>query len=156
MRYAVLGTGAMGLRYGILLQNAGFKVDFIDTWDQQVETIREQEGVYVSRDGQNRQLVPIDVYYPEEYRGDADVLIVFTKQYMLANLLQRCAPFFNGRQYVLTCMNGMGHIEKINRYFPAKRVIGGTAMMGTVLNKAGDVDFIGPKGTGSTNLANET
>ncbi|GEP74500.1 ketopantoate reductase family protein [Weissella thailandensis] len=156
MKYAVLGSGAMGLRFGVLLQEAGFEVDFVDTWEQQVETIRSQRGVYVSRDGQNKHLVPVNVYYPEEYHGQADVLIVFTKQYMLADLLERRAHFFNDKQYTLTCMNGMGHIEKLNQYFPSNRVIGGTAMIGTVLNQAGDVDFIGQKGAGSVNLANQT
>ncbi|EHL98537.1 hypothetical protein HMPREF9103_01580 [Lentilactobacillus parafarraginis F0439] len=28
MKYTVLGAGAMGLRYGVLLQEAGFDVDF--------------------------------------------------------------------------------------------------------------------------------
>lgn len=156
MKYAVLGAGAMGLRFGVLLQEAGLAVDFVDTWDQQVETIRAQKGVYVSRDGQNKHLVPVNIYYPEEYSGDADVLVFFTKQYMLADLLDRCAPFFNDTQYALTCMNGMGHVEKLNQYFPPERVIGGTAMIGTVLNKAGDVDFIGQKGAGSVNFANQT
>ena len=78
MKYTVLGAGAMGLRYGVLLQEAGFDVDFVDTWEPQVETVRQQGGVYVSRDGQNKHLVPVNVYYPEEYKGDPDVLIVFT------------------------------------------------------------------------------
>ncbi|MCG0826574.1 2-dehydropantoate 2-reductase [Lactiplantibacillus plantarum] len=156
MKYAVLGSGAMGLRFGILLQEAGFEVDFVDTWDKQLSTIRSQHGVYVSRDGQNKHLVPINVYSPEEYDGRADIQIVFTKQYMLAELLDRCAHFFNDKHYALTCMNGMGHIEKLNQYFAPEHVIGGTAMIGTVLNKAGDVDFIGQKGAGSVNFANQT
>ena len=114
MKYTVLGAGAMGLRYGVLLQEAGFDVDFVDTWEDQVEAIRQQKGVYVSRDGQNKHLVPVNVYYPEEYKGDPDVLIVFTKQYQLADFLKRSARFFNDKQYVVTCMNGMGHIEKLN------------------------------------------
>ncbi|KRK88818.1 ketopantoate reductase family protein [Lentilactobacillus sunkii] len=156
MKYTVLGAGAMGLRYGVLLQEAGFDVDFVDTWEPQVETVRQQGGVYVSRDGQNKHLVPVNVYYPEEYKGDPDVLIVFTKQYQLADFLKRCSRFFNDKQYVVTCMNGMGHVEKLNEYFPKERLLGGTALIGTVLNKAGDVDFIGPKGAGSMNIANET
>ncbi|EHO54600.1 ketopantoate reductase family protein [Lentilactobacillus kisonensis] len=156
MKYTVLGAGAMGLRYGVLLQEAGFDVDFVDTWEDQVETVRKQGGVYVSRDGQNKHLVPVNVYYPEEYQGDPDVLIVFTKQYQLADFLKRSARFFNDKQYVVTCMNGMGHVDKLNQYFPKERLLGGTALIGTVLNKAGDVDFIGPKGAGSMNIANET
>jgi len=156
MHYAVLGAGAMGLRYGILLQAAGYEVDFVDTWDEQVETIQAQQGVYVSRDGQNRHLVPVKISTPEAYHGDPDVLIMFTKQMGLSEMLQRSQHFFNDRQYVVSAMNGMGHIEKINQYFEPAKVLGGTALIGTVLNRAGDVDFIGASGAGSMHLANET
>lgn len=70
MKYAVIGAGGMGIQYGVLLQEFAHKdVDFIDTWKPNVEKIREQGGAYVSQDGEDRHLVPIDVYYPEEYTG---------------------------------------------------------------------------------------
>ncbi|WP_461240558.1 ketopantoate reductase family protein [Paucilactobacillus sp. N302-9] len=155
-KYTVLGAGAMGLRYGVLLQEAGYEVDFVDTWEDQVNKIHEQNGVFVSRDGQNKHLVPVNIYLPEDYEGDPDVYIVFTKQMLLADLLKRSAHFFKPHQYAVTGMNGMGHIEKLNQYFDKQKVIGGTALIGTVLNQAGDVDFIGAAGAGSMNLANET
>lgn len=95
MKYAVIGAGAMGLRYGVHLKEyAGKGVDFIDTWKPNVERIREQGGVYVARDHENRHLVPIDVYYPEEYAGKPDCWIVFMKQMQLDGMLERCAPLF--------------------------------------------------------------
>lgn len=156
LKYTVLGAGAMGLRYGVLLQEAGFEVDFVDTWEPQVTTIKQQKGVYVSRDGKNHHLVPINIYTPEEYTGNPDVYVVFSKQMLLADLLQRSSHFFEPHQYAVTGMNGMGHIEKLNQYFEPQKVIGGTALIGTVLNQAGDVDFIGASGAGSMNLANQT
>ena len=54
LSYTVLGAGAMGLRFGVLLQElTGVKVDFVDNWQPQVDTIKEQGGVYVSRDHEN-------------------------------------------------------------------------------------------------------
>lgn len=156
MHYTVLGSGAMGLRFGILLQQSGQIVDFVDTWDKQVSTIIQQRGVYVSRDGKDRHLVPININFPEDYHGNPDAFIIFTKQMGLREMLKRSAHLFNEQQYVITLMNGMGHIEKINKYFKPNKVIAGTAMIGTVLNDAGDVDFIGKKGTGTINLVNET
>ncbi len=76
MKYAILGAGGMGIQYGVLLQeHAHADVDFIDAWTPNVERIRAQGGAYVSQDGEGRHLVPIDVYYPEEYDGDPDVWI---------------------------------------------------------------------------------
>ncbi|GLB46300.1 2-dehydropantoate 2-reductase [Philodulcilactobacillus myokoensis] len=156
LKYTVLGAGAMGLRYGILLQEAGFDVDFVDTWKPEVETIRKQNGVYVSRDGQNRHLVPVNIYYPEEYKGDTDVYIAFMKQMQLPDMLKRSAHFFKKDQYMVSGMNGMGHIEQFDQHFEKQHVIGGTALIGTVLNHPGDVDFIGKKGAGSMHMANQT
>lgn len=40
-------------------------------------------------------------------------------------------------------MNGMGHIEKLQKYFDDEHIIGGTAMIATVLNDFGDVGAYG-------------
>ncbi|MFD1472477.1 ketopantoate reductase family protein [Companilactobacillus mishanensis] len=155
MKYAVLGAGAMGLRYGVLLQEAGFPVDFVEIWSPEIEKVKEQNGVYVSRDGENKHLVPINIYSPEEYQGDPDVWIVFVKQMQLADALKRCKNLFNDKQYVVAPMNGIGHVEKLNQYFDADKVLSGTAMIATVLNGPGDVDFMGPAGAGSMKIVNQ-
>ncbi|RRK09407.1 ketopantoate reductase family protein [Lactiplantibacillus garii] len=156
MHFTVLGAGAMGLRYGVLLQEAGNQVDFVETWTPNLEKIHQQGGVYVSRDHQNRHLVPVTVVTPEDYHGDPDVWVVFTKQMQLADFLSRTAHAFNDHQYVLTCMNGMGHVEKLLNYFQPEKLLAGTALVATVLNGPGDVDFIGARGAGTMNLANYT
>lgn len=154
LTYAVLGSGAMGLRFGLLLkEHLGAQVDFIDTWEDQIDVVSKQGGVYQSRDGKNRHLVPITMQTPEEYQGKPDVFIIFDKQMHLSQLLERSKHFFHENQYVFTGMNGMGHIEKINRYFAPEKVLAGTCLIGTVLKEAGSVDFIGKSGAGSVNLA---
>ena len=62
LTYAVLGSGAMELRFGLLLkEHLGAQVDFIDTWKEQVDTIRKQGGVYQSQKKKNRHLIPISI-----------------------------------------------------------------------------------------------
>ncbi len=37
-KYTVIGAGAMGLRYGVLMQErTDNEVDFVDTWEPNVE-----------------------------------------------------------------------------------------------------------------------
>jgi 2-dehydropantoate 2-reductase len=157
MKYTVIGAGAMGYRYGVLLQEvAGLDVDFIDAWQPNIDAVREQGGVYVSRDHENRHLVPVNLYAPEEYHGEPDVWIVFMKQMQLADMLKRCAHLFRPDQYVFSAMNGMGHIEKLQQYFPDQHIVGGTAMIATVLNGPGDVDFMGKPGAGEMHMCNRT
>lgn len=155
MKYGVIGAGAMGYRYGVMLQeNAGIDVDFIETWQPNVEKVRQQGGVMVARDHENQHMVPINIYYPEEYHGHPDVWIVFKKQMQLADELKRDAPLFHDDQYVFAAMNGMGHFEKLNDYFPKDHIIGGTAMIATVLNGPGSVDFMGPVGSETMHMSN--
>ncbi|MDN2454002.1 2-dehydropantoate 2-reductase [Lactobacillus sp. UCMA15818] len=156
MKYGVIGAGAMGYRYGVMLQeNAGVEVDFIDTWEPNVEKVRELGGVSVARDHENRRVVPINIYYPEEYQGHPDVWIVFKKQMQLEEELARDAKagLFHDDQYVFSAMNGMGHFEKIAQYFSPEKIICGTAMIATRLDGPADVDFMGAKGAEVMHLA---
>ena len=136
----------------MLQETAGIHVDFIDAWDENVNKVREQGGVMVSRDHENRHLVPINMYTPEDYDGDPDVWIVFMKQMQLAEMLERCKHLFKEHQVVFAAMNGWGHFEKLQQYFPDDHIYGGTAMIATVLNGPGDVDFIGKVGVGTMNM----
>ena len=62
-KYTVIGAGAMGLRYGVLIQErTGNPVDFIDTWEPSVNTIQEQKGTWVSRDHKDKHMVPTVSY----------------------------------------------------------------------------------------------
>ncbi|MCI1206820.1 MAG: ketopantoate reductase family protein [Microbacteriaceae bacterium] len=157
MKYAVLGSGAMGYRFGVLLQEVGgLDVDFVDGWQPNVDAVHAQGGVFVSRDHENRHLVPIHMDTPETYSGHPDVWIVFLKQMQLAEMLQRSSHLFTKDQYVFSAMNGMGHIDKLRSYFADDKVIGGTAMIATVLNGPGDVDFMGKPNTGEMHMVNFT
>ncbi len=157
MKYTVIGAGAMGYRYGVLLQEvAGMDVDFIDTWQPNIDAVHRQGGVYVSRDHKNRHLVPIRMFTPEQYDGQPDVWIVFVKQMQLDDVLSRCAHLFKPGQYLFTAMNGMGHLDKMRRYFPDDKIVAGTALVATVLNGPGDVDFIGAPGAGTMHMVNYT
>ena len=102
MKYGIIGAGAMGYRYGVMLQeNAGVDVDFIDTWEPNVEKVREQGGVSVARDHKNRRIIPINMYYPEEYTGHPDVGSSLSRC-RLAEELKRDskAGIFHDDQYV--------------------------------------------------------
>ncbi len=152
MKFAMIGAGAMGLRYGILLQEAGNDVTFIDTWQPHIDKIREQGGVYVMRDHKDRHLTKIKLETPETFDGHPDMFIFFTKQMQLQDYLERCSHFFHKDQYAFTAMNGMGHIEKLQKYFSDDKIIGGTALIATVLPGPGEVDFMGKRGAGMMNM----
>ena len=45
MKFTVVGAGAMGLRFGVLLQEAGNEVDFVEGWLPHYNKMKEQGGV---------------------------------------------------------------------------------------------------------------
>ena len=74
----------------------------------------------------------------------------------LPDATARLADKFKPHQTALGAMNGMGHIEVLQQYFSDDHIIGGTAMIATILNDFGDVDFMGAEGAGTSNYANLT
>lgn len=156
MKIVVIGAGAMGLRYGILLQEAGNDVDFVEPWAPSFKAIREQGGVLVSRDYQNQHLVPVHVYQPAEYHETPDLVILFVKQMQSEEAMAACSHFIGPDTYVLTNQNGIGSVDIIRKYVPDQHVIAGIALIATVLDAPGKVNFMGAKGAGHTHLANVT
>lgn len=153
LKYAVIGAGGMGTQFGVLLQEfAGKHVDFIDTWGANVATVRKQGGFYVSQDEKDRHFVKTNIFTPEEYTGDPDVWIVFVKQVQLDVILRRCAHLFRDHQVVFSAMNGYGHFEKLNQYFSADHIYGGTALIGAVVFGPGDINFTGGATAKAMNL----
>lgn len=146
----------MGLRYGILLQEAGNDVDFVEPWQPSYDAIKQQNGVYVSRDGENRHLVSVNVYQPADYQTTPDLAILFVKQMASESAMAACQHFLGNNTYVLTNQNGIGSVDVIEQYVPKQRIIAGTAFVATVLNAPGDVNFMGKKGAGHTHLVNVT
>ena len=81
LKYMVLGAGAMGLRFGVLLQElAGAKVDFVDNWAPQVETIKQQGGFTFL------ETMRIDILYQ----------LIFTHQKNMM-VIQMCLSFLPNR-----------------------------------------------------------
>ncbi|RYL94131.1 ketopantoate reductase family protein [Sporolactobacillus sp. THM19-2] len=152
MKIVVIGAGAMGLRYGVLLQEAGNDVQFVDTWEQNVEAIKKNGGVVVTRDGANPHLVPVRVSYPEEYHETPELAIVFIKDMHTVEMMERCRHFIGKNTYVLTNQNGFGGAEYIAQFVDKEKIIAGTAMIATVMKGPGKVDFVGKRGTGHVHI----
>lgn len=152
MKMVVIGAGAMGLRYGVLLQEAGNDVQFVDTWEPNVEAIHKNGGVLVTRDGEHPRLVDVRVCYPEEYHEEPELAIVFVKDMHTVEMMDRCRHFIGKQTYVLTNQNGYGGAEDIARFVDKKKIIAGTAMIATVMKGPGKVDFVGKRGAGHVHI----
>jgi len=152
MKIVVIGAGAMGLRYGVLLQEAGNDVHFVDTWEPNVEEIKKNGGVHVWRDGKDERFAEVSCSYPEDYHEEPDLAIVFVKDMHTVETMERCKHFIGKNTYVMTNQNGFGGAEYIAQFVPRERIIAGTAMIATVMKGPGKVDFIGKRGAGHVHI----
>jgi 2-dehydropantoate 2-reductase len=134
MRFAVLGSGAVGGFYGARLARAGNDVTFIargahlDAIRQQGLQIRSPLGDFV-------------VHAPAEQDpsrvGPVDVVIVAVKAYDNAEALPMIRPMLGDGTIVLTVQNGVDSVNEIAAIAGEERTLGGTTYIGTALESPG-------------------
>jgi Ketopantoate reductase len=109
MKIAIAGAGALGSRFGFVLQQAGNDVTLIDGWPAHVAAIKEH-GLKVTLD-KDTYTTQIPVMFPKEVTQDMamDLIIVFTKSMQLDQMLQDIKPIIKDHTKILCLLNGIGH-----------------------------------------------
>ena len=156
MKVVVLGAGAMGFLYGLTLQEAGVKVDFVEPYQPSYDALKAQGGVLVSRNGEGEHLVPVNVYTPEEYHETPDLMVVFVKQMQTQSAMERSQHFLGPDTYLLTNQSGLGAVEVLEQFDPRQQIVAGTAYGASILTAPGKVNLMGKKGGPHANFVNAT
>jgi len=140
MRFAILGSGAVGGYYGAKLARAGQAVSFIAR-GAHLRAIRERGllvwsplGDFVARGHASDN--PADV-------GPVDVVIVAVKTYDNETALPMLAPLVGDDTVVLTLQNGVDSPDRIATVVGAERVLGGTTYVATALKLPGLIEQTG-------------
>jgi len=141
MRFAILGSGAVGGYYGARLARAGHDVTFIAR-GAHLAAIRER-GVQV----RSPMLGDFTVNAPAEEDttrvGHVDVVIVAVKTYDNRTALPLIAPMLDAGSSVLTIQNGVDSPQDVAAVIGEARVIGGTTYIGTALTSPGVIEQTG-------------
>lgn len=133
LRYAVIGTGAIGGYYGGKLANAGQEVHFL--FHSDFEYVK-QHGLKVDSVGGNFLLSSVNAYNRTTDMPQCDVVLVglkSTNNHLLKELLP---PLLHEDTLVLLIQNGLGLEEDLQKKFPALCIAGGLAFICS--NKIGD------------------
>ncbi|CCV64497.1 Ketopantoate reductase ApbA/PanE family protein [Alteracholeplasma palmae J233] len=138
MKILVAGAGAMGSRFGYMLQKSGNDVLLVDTWKEHVEKIRK-DGLSVTQDGQYLGQFNIPIAYPEEVEGTFDFIILFTKSMQLDSMLQSIKKVITKDTYILCLLNGLGHDKVLVNYLDKKHIFLGATRFSAGLNGPGNV-----------------
>lgn len=140
MRIAVIGSGALGLYYGALLQRAGNDVRFLMRRD--FDAVSRGGLAVTSPDGDFR-LDRVKAFRRSDEMGEVDLVVVGLKTFDNDRLLELVRPLMRGGAAVLTLQNGLGNEELLAAAFGAERVLGGVAFLGANRGEPGTVHHLG-------------
>ena len=110
MRYAIIGTGAIGAYYGGLLAKAGKEVHFLLRSDYEYV---KANGLQVNSCDGNYHLNNIRAYRSTEEMPVCDVVIVAMKTTSNAKLPEMLRPIVKDHSLILLIQNGIGMEEDL-------------------------------------------
>jgi 2-dehydropantoate 2-reductase len=135
MRFAILGSGAVGGYFGAKLANAGQDVTFIAR-GAHLDAIRSK-GLSI----QSARLGDFVVRAPAESDttkiGPVEVVIVSVKAYDNATALPMLKPLIGPDTVVLTLQNGVDSADDVAAIVGEAHVLGGTTYVATALEGPG-------------------
>lgn len=141
MKIAIAGAGAMGSRFGVMLQRAGNEVILIDSWAEHVQKIN-QDGLTIDTENGSEQ-VEIATYLPQDVHFQPELVVLFTKSMGLVKMLQDIEPILNSETKIVCLLNGLGHISVIEQYIKKENIFMGVTVWTAALLGPAHVKLVG-------------
>ena len=148
MRYAIIGTGAVGSYYGGKLAHAGCDVHFLLHSDYEYVNLH---GMQIDSCDGSFHLDHPQVYHDTADMPQADVVIVAlktTRNHLLKTLLP---PLLHKETLVLLIQNGIGPEPELQKQFPELYLAAGLAFICSSKTEPGRVNH---QCYGSINIGN--
>lgn len=144
MKIAIAGAGSMGSRFGWQLKHDGNDVTLIDSWDKNVEAVKEN-GVTAEINGKNEtEYMPIfNTNNVSSINGSFNFVIIFTKCMGLERMLKDIQSILNENTYVMCLLNGLGHEDIMKKYVKEDHIILGVTMLASQMMEPGKIKFEG-------------
>ncbi|HEX4326418.1 MAG TPA: 2-dehydropantoate 2-reductase [Burkholderiales bacterium] len=136
MRILFLGAGGIGGLVGGRLAQHGADVTFLVREKRQAQL--EADGLRIESPQGDAQ-VKVKTLLKSQVGADYDLVVLTAKAYDLDDAIDTLRPALAGEAAILPLLNGIAHIELLNREFGAARVLGGTARMQVTLTPEGVV-----------------
>jgi 2-dehydropantoate 2-reductase len=134
MRFAILGSGAVGGYYGAKLVQAGHDVTFIargthlDAIRARGLAIRSPQGDFVARAPAEEDTSKV---------GHVDCVLLATKAYDNDSALPKLRPLIGPAGTVLTLQNGVDSVDECAAVVGERAVLGGSAYIATAVEAPG-------------------
>ena len=141
MRFAILGSGAVGGYYGARLARAGHEVTFIAR-GAHLDAIRSR-GLEIRSPALGGFTVQARGVEDTRDAGPVDVVVVAVKTYDNGTALPRIAPMLEAGTTVLTLQNGVDSVAEVAAVAGRDAVVGGTTYIATALASPGVIEQTG-------------
>ena len=125
-KIAIVGTGAMGSVYAVLLAEAGHEIWAVDGWQDHVDAINSK-GLRLSGASGDRTITSIRAATNLGEAGACDLYIIATKASGVGDAAGMVASSMRPDSLVLTIQNGLGAGERIAAHMPTANVLLGVA-----------------------------
>ena len=140
MRIGIIGSGALGLYYGSLLQRSGHDLHFLLRRDYQAI---KQHGLQVYSPNGDFHLQQVSSYQNSSDIGTVDLVIVGLKTISNLQLIALVEPLLGINTAILTLQNGLGNEELLAGAFGVDRILGGIAFLCSNRGEPGAVHHLG-------------
>jgi 2-dehydropantoate 2-reductase len=140
MRTAIIGSGALGLYYGALLQRGGEEVHFLLRRDYDAITDR---GLQVASVDGDFHLSNVNGHRSTTSIGTVDLVIIGLKTFDNEQVHDLIEPLVGPETLILTLQNGLGNEEHLAKRIPANKILGGVAFLCANRGDPGTVHHLG-------------
>jgi len=140
MKIGIIGSGALGLYYGAMLQRSGQDINFLLRRDYQAIG---QRGLQICSVNGDFHLPQVAGYQTAQEIGSVDLVIVGLKTISNHHLIDLVRPLLGAETAILTLQNGLGNEELLADAFGAERVLGGVAFLCSNRGEPGVVHHLG-------------
>lgn len=141
MRFAILGSGAVGGYYGARLARAGHEVTFLAR-GAHLAAIREA-GLQIRSEMLGDFVVRAAAAEDPARVGPVDVVLVAVKAYDNQTALPLVRPLLGPDTVVLTLQNGIDSVDELAALVGEDPVVGGTTYIATALVAPGVIEQTG-------------
>lgn len=135
LKFLVVGAGAVGGYFGGRLLEAGEDVTFLVRPNRRKQL--EQTGLVLQSVKGDAKLDPPLI--EKGGTGTFDVVLLSTKAYQLDNVLPDLKGFMHNETVVIPLLNGIGHLDTLDRYFNKATVLGGLCFIESTLTEEGHI-----------------
>jgi len=141
MRILVIGAGALGGYFGARLLEAGRDVTFLV---RPARAAKLKTGLSVKSPVGDINLDDPPTITAERVKEPFDLILLSCKAYDLSSAMDVMAPAVGARTTILPFLNGMSHIDALNKRFGKSKVFGGWCAVSAAMNADGQIVHLQP------------